>query len=595
MAPPPHAHDISIAALIPELDQLAADVMADWKVPGVALAVVRNGETDFFRAYGQRNIEANLPVTADTQFVIGSITKSFTATAMALLHSEGSLDWRKPVRDYLPEFRLHDPVATERVTVLDLLCHQTGLPRHDWLLLAGDRSADELLGPMRHLELSRDIRAVWQYNNLCYNVAGLLIERLSGQSYVAFLRDRLTDRLGMKISVTLDDLEASPDAAKPYHIHEDRLLPAQRLPIRTIAAGAINMSVTEMARWMRLHLGKGMFEGEPLLPASLVGELHVPRAYVSAADRAEFGDWHYGLGFLCGSYRGDRTVLHGGGWQGWSTLMTLVPAFGIGVAVFTNRSPNEVPAALSWYIIDRLRGREPVDWRSRFRQQVEGVLASVPENKAAREAARYKNTAPAHELADYAGAYEHPAYGVMSVKMQDGALHWSWGGMFADMTHRHYETFALPELAERLVPPNLAITFLTDRDGEIVSLSAQLEPMVKDIVFLRKASGDCINAGFRARCVGRFKGGSIAYNVTLDGESQLVLKPDHQPAHSLVPQGGRKFRIALLEGFFVEFRGDGDVPDTVAFYLPHGIFIAKREAGLESVSIIAPNIGEPDK
>ena len=178
---------------VPELDRLAADAMADWKVPGVALAVVQDGKVALAKAYGQRDVEANLPVTTATQFLICSITKSFTATGVALLHNEGRLDWTKPVRDYIPEFRLHDPVATERVTVRDLLCHQSGLPRHDWVHAPGDRPAAEMLGIMRHLELSRDIRAAYQYNNLCYNVLGLLIERLSGQSY-AGLHAHAADR-----------------------------------------------------------------------------------------------------------------------------------------------------------------------------------------------------------------------------------------------------------------------------------------------------------------------------------------------------------------------------------------------------------------
>ena len=193
-----HSSDVQhtpIAELVPELDRLAADVMADWKVPGAALAVVQDGKVALTRAYGQRDVEADLPVTPATQFVICSITKSFTATAIALLHHEGRLDWSKPVRDYMPEFRLSDPVATERVNVLDLLCHRTGLPRHDWLHEPGDLAPADMLGLMRHLELSRDVRSAFQYNNLCYNVAGLLIERLSGQSYEAFIRARLTDRL----------------------------------------------------------------------------------------------------------------------------------------------------------------------------------------------------------------------------------------------------------------------------------------------------------------------------------------------------------------------------------------------------------------
>ncbi|MBR1153655.1 serine hydrolase [Bradyrhizobium sp. JYMT SZCCT0428] len=564
-----------VSSFASDLDRLAAEVMADCKVPGVALAVVQDGKVALTRAYGQRDVEAELPVTPATQFVICSITKSFTATAMALLHHEGRLDWTKPVRDYMPEFRLSDPVATERVTVRDLLSHQSGLPRHDWVHMAGDRAPAEMLGLMRHLELSRDIRTTWQYNNLCYNVAGLLIERLSGQSFDAFIRTRLTDRLGMTVSFNLDDLEAAGEAARPYMMHEDTRLPAMRLPIRTIAAGAINTSVADLANWMRLHLGKGEFDGERLLPEALINELHASRAFISAPNLAEFGQALYGLGFQTNYYRGDRMVFHGGGWVGWGSLMTLMPDLGIGIAVLTNRSPSEVPSTLTWYILDRLRGREPVEWRARFLKQRDKFIAHMQVDKDAREKARHKDTRPAHELPAYAGEYAHPAYGVMSVKPEDGALHWAWRGMSAPLTHRHYETFELPEEPHRLQPDRLAITFLTDRDGNIVSLSAPLEAMVKDIVFARLAAGDCTDPAFRARCVGHFKSGSITHRVTLDSENRLVLKPDYQPAYRLAPEQGRRFRIVELEGFVVEFRGEAAI-DEVVFHQPNGVFVAQR-------------------
>jgi CubicO group peptidase (beta-lactamase class C family) len=564
---------------IPELDRVAAGVMADWKVPGAALAVVRDDKVVLTRAYGQRDVEANLPVTPATQFAICSITKSFTATAVALLHHEGRLDWNRPVRDYIPEFRLSDPVASERITVLDLLCHRTGLPRHDWVHEPADRTPAELLGVMRHLELSRDIRAAFQYNNLCFNVAGLLIERLSGQSYAAFIRARLTDRLGMTVGFNLDDLEASGEPARPYMMHEDARAPAFRLPITTTASGAITTSVEGLANWMRLHLGRGACDGERLLPATLVGELHAPRVYNTSPGHAEFGDAHYGLGFQCNSYRGDRLVEHGGGWIGWNTQMTLLPDFGIGVAVFTNRSPNQVPWTLTLYIIDRLRGREPVEWRARFRKQRDEFLGHVQADKDAREKARYANTRPAHELAAYAGDYAHPAYGLMLIREQDGALHWSWRGMFAALTHRHFETFETPETPDRFVPDWLAITFLTDRDGNIVSLSVPLEPAVADIVFVRLAAGECTDAAFRARCVGIFKGGATTHRVTLDEEGRLVLKTDYQPAYRLAPEQGRRFRIVEREGFVVEFRGEGTMIDEVIFHQPNGTSVAMRVEG----------------
>lgn len=574
-----HSSDVpptSITDLIPEIDHLAAEAMADWKVPGAALAVVQDGRVTLAKAWGQRDVEANLPVTPATQFTICSITKSFTATAVALLHHDGRLDWTKPVRDYLPEFRLHDPVATERITIRDLLSHQSGLPRHDWVHFAGDRAPADMLGLMRHLEPSRDIRVAYQYNNLGYNAVGLLVERVSGQSYESFIRERLTDRLGMAISFTLDDLEAAADHARPYMIHENTRLPAMRLPITTTAAGAINTSVTDLANWMRLHLGKGEFNGKRLVPATLIDAMQAPRVYEGPSEFTEFGAAHYGLGFQCNSYRGDRVVFHGGGWPGWGSRMTLLPDHGIGIAVLTNRSPSELLGTLIWRIVDRLRGREPVDWRGRFITRHEQAMAQMQTDKAAREKVRHANTKPAHALADYAGDYAHPAYGVMSIKARDGALHWSWRGMFATMDHRHYETFELHEALDRLLPDWLPITFLTDRKGNIVSLSSPLEPMVKDIVFTRLAAGECTDPAFRARCVGTFRWGSTINRVTLDADGQLVTKADgQQAAYRLAPLHGRQFRFVELEEFAVEFRGD-PIVDEMIFHQPNGTYTARR-------------------
>jgi CubicO group peptidase (beta-lactamase class C family) len=169
--------DTPIASLAPELDALAAEAMAEWKVPAVALAVVQNGETVLLKAYGQRDAEAGLPATTQTQFLICSITKTFTATGLALLVDEGRLDWGKPVRDYVPEFRLRDPAATDRVTVRDLLSHHSGLPRHDWLWMSGGLSRMEMLTALRHLEPARDIRTESQYNNLASNAASIVSSR----------------------------------------------------------------------------------------------------------------------------------------------------------------------------------------------------------------------------------------------------------------------------------------------------------------------------------------------------------------------------------------------------------------------------------
>src|SRR6266850_8131039 len=177
------ARSTSIAPFIPALELLITEAMDEWQIPGLAVAVVQNGEVALLRAYGLRDVEAGLKVTTDTQFLIGSVTKSFTSTGLALLVDERRIDWKKPVRDYIPEFRLHDAVATDRVTVRDLLCHHSGLPRHDWIWVPGDLSGAQMMAAMHHLEPSDDVRSTFQYQNLGYLVAGLVAERISGQSW----------------------------------------------------------------------------------------------------------------------------------------------------------------------------------------------------------------------------------------------------------------------------------------------------------------------------------------------------------------------------------------------------------------------------
>jgi len=180
------ARSESIAAFVPELEGLIADAMDEWKVPGLALAVVQNGAVALVRAYGLRDVEAGLKVTTDTQFLLASITKSFTATGLALLVDERRLDWAKPVREYIPEFRLYDSVATDRITVRDLLSHHSGLPRHDWIWSPGDLSPAQMLAAMRYLEPNEDIRSTHQYSNLGYLVASMVAERVSGRSWTEF-------------------------------------------------------------------------------------------------------------------------------------------------------------------------------------------------------------------------------------------------------------------------------------------------------------------------------------------------------------------------------------------------------------------------
>jgi len=567
----------SIAAFIPALELLITEAMDEWKIPGLAVAVVQNGEVALVRAYGLRDAEAGLKVTTDTQFLIGSVTKSFTSTGLALLIDERRLDWKKPVRDYIPEFRLHDAVATDRITVRDLLCHHSGLPRHDWTWVPGDLSPAQMLAAMRYLEPSDDIRSTFQYLNLGYLVASMVAERVSGQSWTEFTRARLTDKLRMNVTFTVEDLAAAADAAVPYAMDGDTRLRAKLWPIRVTAAGGINTSIASFANWLRLHLDKGEFEGQRLLSPTLIQQLQTPRVHVAASEFAEYGDMHYGLGLRSHRYRGERVVWHGGGWTGTTTLMTMLPDRGVGVAVFTNRNPNPVPEMLANYVFDRVCGKEPIPWLDRLRERRRKFVAQLDVDRQARKATRRLNTRPSHDLADYAGDYDHPGYGRITITYDEGKLNWAYRGMSEPLAHRHYDTFELPEAPGRLLPDRLALSFSTDREGNIASLAAPFEPLVKDIVFTRIPAGDCTNPAFRQHCTGTFSQGVTTVVVGQDKDGQLTLTIGSQPIHKLRPYQGRTFVIDEPEGFRVEFHvgPDGEV-DELFFHQPNATLVARR-------------------
>jgi CubicO group peptidase (beta-lactamase class C family) len=424
-----------------------------------------------------------------------SVSKPFTATGLALLVDERRMDWKKPVREYIPEFRLHDAIASDRVTVRDLLCHHSGLPRHDWIWLPGDLLPAQMLAAMRYLEPSDDIRSTFQYSNLGYLVASIVAERVSGQSWAEFTR-ALMDKLHMEVTFTVEELAAAADAAVPHAMEGDTRLRSKLWPVGVTAAGGLSTSIASFANWLRFHLGKGEFEGQRLLSPGLIQELQKPRVHVGAPEFAEYSDVHYGLGFRSHRYRGERVVWHGGGFTGTNTLMMLLPDRGVGVAVLANNGmvPLFTPHILANYVFDRVCGKEPAPWLDRFRELRRKFAAQQDVDRQAGKASRRPATQPGRDLADYAGDYEHPGYGRITITHAEGKLHWAFRGMSEPLAHRHYDTFELPEAPESpggLLPGQLALSFSTDREGNIASVAVPFEPLVKDIVFTRIAAGDC--------------------------------------------------------------------------------------------------------
>jgi CubicO group peptidase (beta-lactamase class C family) len=563
---------------IGDLRPLIEEAMEEWHVPGLAIAVVQEDEPLLLAAYGRRDVEADMPVTTDTQFALCSITKSFTAAGLGILVDERRLDWTKPVRDYIPEFRLHDPVATDRVTVRDLLCHHSGLPRHDWIWMPGDLSRAEMLAAMRHLEPTRDIRARFQYQNLGYLVAGMVAERITGQSWEDFTRDRLLNPLEMtRVGFAPEDLQKSGDGAWPYVVVEEERRRARLWPITDTPAGGLNASISGMVNYLRFYHGDGRFKEKQLLSPEIIRLMQTPLVYVDPPQFEEFGDHHYGLGLATYYYRGERVVTHGGGWIGWGTQMSMLPVRRLGVVVLTNRSPSPVTDLLVVTVFDRICGKEPIPWIERFQARKRRFLEHRQADRTAHEAAGRRGAAPPRPLDEYAGAYEHPGYGRITIEAGAEGLGWVYRGLAGGLAHRHYDVFEVPEDPMSLSPDLLPVTFLYDRNGHIDRLSAPFEPLAPEILFTRLPEGDATDPAFRAACAGIYLEGVTRHVVALDGDGQITLSSTGQPTCDLVPYRDRIFRIRDLDGYRVEFRrNDRGVVDAIVFHQPDGTFMAER-------------------
>ena len=405
------------------LDPFVDGVLAEWKVPGMAVAVVKGGEVIHIRGYGFRDLEARKPVTPKTLFAIGSISKSFAATGLGILVDQGKLTWDAPVRDFLPEFRLKDKFASETATVRDLLSHRTGLPRHDSLWYASGLGRRQILERLRYLEPSKELRAGWQYNNLMYLAAGMVDERVSGKPWEDLTRDRIFRPMGMSASnFSVAESRKSDDFALPYAKVQDVV---KRVPFYNLDAmapvGGINSNVEEMIRYVRMHIDGGKHGDSQILTRASAERLRSPEAVIPdgalgplhSPNFPELGHLSYGMGFFVTTYRGRELAWHSGSIDGFSALMSILPAEKAGVIVLTNLSGNRpAPVCVTRRALDHLLGLEPIDWVARAKELERKAEAAGRESREKEQLRVEIDSSPAHSWDEYAATYEHPAYGV---------------------------------------------------------------------------------------------------------------------------------------------------------------------------------------
>jgi CubicO group peptidase (beta-lactamase class C family) len=483
------------------LDDLAAQAMQQWKVPGLALGVVKDGKLIYAKGYGFRDLEHKLPVDTDTLFAIGSISKSFTSLAFAMLNDEGKVDWDKPVRDYLPEFQLYDPVASERATPRDLFSHRTGLPRHDIVWYSSDFSRPDILSRLKYLKPTKDFRSAYQYNNLTIMTMGYLEGQLTGLGWENTIRQKIFTPLGMTHSdLSVEDIEKTEDHALPYQLKKDTVTQVPFHNIDAIGpAGSINSSVADMSHYLTFQLGDGKYEGKQLVSESNLRLMHSAQTAIpslsSAFNFPELGRNSYGLTWVVTAYRGHNLVWHNGGIDGFYALLSLLPDDHMGVVILTNMPGQLAPEILAYNVYDRLLGLDQVPWLTRFKDLQAKQKKEEEDSKKTKTSDQKPGTHPSHDLKDYAGNYENPGYGVIKIEQKGDAFELTLNKLGPyPLVHYHYDVFQIPEDADSPEAGRL-FQFQMDKKGDIHSISAALEPALQeDIVFTRPAAKSTANS-----------------------------------------------------------------------------------------------------
>ncbi|WP_266171845.1 serine hydrolase [Dyella subtropica] len=472
-------------------------------VPGIAVAIVKDGKVVMEQGFGLREQGNPAPVDARTLFAIASNTKAFTAAALQMLAEQGKLKMDDRVIDHLPWFQMSDPYVTREMRIRDLLAHRSGLG-----LGAGDLlywpptsySTKEVVQRLREVPLATSFRSAYAYDNILFAVATLVIEQVSGQSYADFIRDNIFKPVGMDESlVDMTYLKPGMDTAvghAKFNFKDLKPVPPMAWS-NNPGAGGIYASVHDLAKWMNVQLAGGrlpdvdgkerrLFKEDSqkqmwsMLTPMKIGEPPVPEL---AGVKPNFAG--YGEGWFLSDYRGQRLVWHTGGWPGMVSRLTLVPELKLGVVVLTNQESGAAFNAVTYRVLDAYLGKGKTDWVAAYAASVKKSEAKADDSWKKHEAERDKNSKPSLPLAKYVGTYRDPWYGDITVSQEGGKmrLRFSKTAQLAGTMEPWQHSTFIVRWDDRALNADAFITFSIDADGAIREVRMQPVSPLTDFSF----------------------------------------------------------------------------------------------------------------
>ncbi|MFK7817109.1 MAG: serine hydrolase [Planctomycetaceae bacterium] len=475
---PSTAQDRAARVDVEKLDAFIATAREQWNVPGLAVAIVKDGKVVHAKGYGVRELGKDEPVDADTLFAIASNTKAFTAASMAILEEEGKLSWNDRVQKHLPWLQLYDDYVSSEISIEDLLCHRSGLGTFsgDLLWWGTPYSPEEVLRRAKHLKPAGSFRDHYGYSNLMFLAAGEVIAKASGQSWADFIKSKIFEPIGMTRSVTsttqLADLK---NVATPHKPKPDSVNPIAWYNWDTmVAAGGIISSVNDMSKWLIVQLNHGeMQNGKRLFSKKSSWKMWSPQTIIPISEASRKRNPHtnfrsYGLGWSLSDFRGHKVVAHGGGYDGMYSRVVMLPDQELGIVVLTN-SMTGISSAITNTVIDEYLGQRTKDWSAeglksdiKNRQEFYARIQETLTPKAL-------GTKPSRDLKAYTGTFGGPMYGDAVVSVENDQLVLKLlpnKDLIADLTHLHFNTFAIKWRSESAWFGGGTAHFVMDSKGE---------------------------------------------------------------------------------------------------------------------------------
>ena len=467
-----------------ELDHYVANALRDFQIPGAAIVIVKDDRVVATKGYGVRKLGTADPVDADTIFDIASLTKSYTAAAIASLVDEKKLDWDTPVRNYLPKLEFSDPYLTANVTLRDLLSHRTGI-RNNAAPFRGHLSRAQIVSLFKYLKPTAPFRTRWDYSNIGYALAGEVAAARSGNSWEEMVTNRIIKPLRMTRTTAYFDSVPEMGNYSWGHVMIDnvqRAVPRGSERLSTAAAGAIQTSAKDLATWLLFQLGDGSFDGKRLLSTAAMDEMHGPQIFVPTTP--EFRKTRqlkhfaaYGFGWQVWDYSGHYMLWHSGNGDGQLAYMVLLPDENLGIAVLTNswRTSVLLNLALAARISDYYLSFPTLDYVAEYRETWKQGEATDAAEENSLAAARIENTKTRLPLASYAGHYRDQLGLDINVTLDDDNLRFSYAnGPAAALLHSHYDTFRVNWANPFMQGRPAFVSFDLDERGQVRGLKVEI-------------------------------------------------------------------------------------------------------------------------